>query len=446
MCDGRGTCGRARILDQAEVGTIAQQATKLLASDAADRNGAEPSLRLESSFPFDEHSAAALNSLALSPALLKAASNVLAIGHHDVRLVEAVLCGHSEPKPVTHEDSHFATPAQFGEAAVAIIPLALGDASLPADGHAYFIGLGAPFQTSCPLSFRVTLRASFAEWVSADAYVRSAPVRLAQFPIQLSALGFPHPGHVHWTPESLADVARRYPDVDLSEYSAALRSSAKADSAAQVAKLPEREGGSFDESGRYWMPIERAQGTDPLHAPLSARQVAEFREQGCILIDGIWPRNLISAAVKAAENCDPGCEQAVNKSPHYTRNDSTVLHDATHAYPFNSPALNDVTLHPGFLAAVAQLLRVDVSAIRLTQSALDEKRRMAPPDPNEKQNYSWAHQDGNQPMHQDFGNNTLLTPARSKSQWADPNDVQAILYYSTWHTGGPTAFVPGLNH
>ena len=32
------------------------------------------------------------------------------------------------------------------------------------------------------------------------------------------------------------------------------------------------------------------------------------------------------------------------------------------------------------------------------------------------------------------------------SQWAEPNEVQGILYYDDWKIGGPTAFVPGLTH
>jgi hypothetical protein len=40
----------------------------------------------------------------------------------------------------------------------------------------------------------------------------------------------------------------------------------------------------------------------------------------------------------------------------------------------------------------------------------------------------------------------MLTPARSASQWAQPEEVQCIIYYDEWEVGGPTAFLPGLRH
>jgi hypothetical protein len=49
----------------------------------------------------------------------------------------------------------------------------------------------------------------------------------------------------------------------------------------------------------------------------------------------------------------------------------------------------------------------------------------------------------------DFGNNTLLFPARSAGHWAaSPEDVQGIVYFTDWDSslGGGTAIVPGLRH
>ena len=34
----------------------------------------------------------------------------------------------------------------------------------------------------------------------------------------LEAFGFPPPGHPYWTPETLAGMALRYPDLDLSPW------------------------------------------------------------------------------------------------------------------------------------------------------------------------------------------------------------------------------------
>ncbi len=51
-----------------------------------------------------------------------------------------------------------------------------------------------------------------AEWHN---FVQQATAR------QLTVLGFPAPGHSYWTDETLAGVARRYPDLDLAPYRAA---------------------------------------------------------------------------------------------------------------------------------------------------------------------------------------------------------------------------------
>lgn len=55
-------------------------------------------------------------------------------------------------------------------------------------------------------------------------------------------------------------------------------------------------------------------------------------------------------------------------------------------------------------------------------------------------------------MHNDFGNNTVLFPARNAKHWGKPEEVQSILYYNDFDGessncgGGGTAFVPGLGH
>jgi hypothetical protein len=443
------------ILDGADLATTARAAAELLSRQPTDD-------AVTWSFPFLESAcgdaADPLNALALNPRLLRLAAAALgAKDQHGVRLVEAVLHGCPDDKPATHDSSHFGVPAQSGEALVAIVSLVEGAADA---GRATLIGLQTPFQTRCPISLRVTLRADFAEWISADAYVRSAPVKLAQLPIQLSALGFPPPGHAHWTPASLAEAARRYPALDLHAYAAKLTCQGSGEVEAAVvakselpAREPQRDGGSLDGAGRYWVPVEQAAGTDPLRAPLSARQVEAFREQGCVLIDGLWPAELVAAASRAADICHPAHDQAADRPQRLTRVDAGGRlakrghHDAARTYPFDAPALNDLTLYPGILAAVAQLMQVEVPEIRLTQSALNGKRGLqAPLKPGEKLDFSWGQRDGNQPMHLDYNNNTLLTPARSTTRWAEPDEVQAIVYLDDWRTGGPTAFVPGLTH
>ena len=37
-------------------------------------------------------------------------------------------------------------------------------------------------------------------------------------PRQREMVGFPAPGHSYWTPETIADVAQRYPRMDMTPY------------------------------------------------------------------------------------------------------------------------------------------------------------------------------------------------------------------------------------
>jgi hypothetical protein len=77
--------------------------------------------------------------------------------------------------------------------------------------------------------------------------------------IQLAALGFPPPGHAHWTAASLHQVAGRYPELDLSEYEAALPSSAAMAPLPAMTPIPAREGGTIHTDGAagtqsyYWV-------------------------------------------------------------------------------------------------------------------------------------------------------------------------------------------------
>jgi len=109
--------------------------------------------------------------------------------------------------------------------------------------------------------------------------------------------------------------------------------------------------------------------------------------------------------------------------------------------------LNEITLNPNLLRVVSQLMDVPIHRIRITQSACFAKRG---PDETQLNNGidSSNHdvdyfENGNQPIHQDFGNNTLLTVNTSNK----PVEVQAMLYYNDFEdVGGGTSFVPGLSH
>eukprot|EP01050_Picozoa_sp_SAG11_P011960 SAG11_NODE_1300_length_5261_cov_8.900232_6_plen_138_part_00 len=120
-------------------------------------------------------------------------------------------------------------------------------------------------------------------------------------------------------------------------------------------------------------------------------------------------------------------------------------------------------LHPNLLGCVRQLLGVaNVDELRLLQHTVTAKFGFpaTPTDADAKEEpgskHGWGEEAaGEQPLHQDFGNNTLLTPARGAingveheaavDRWLPVEELQAIVYYIEGSVG-PTAFVPGLRH
>jgi len=164
--------------------------------------------------------------------------------------------------------------------------------------------------------------------------------------------------------------------------------------------------------------------------PLNEAQVAHWRENGWIFLDGIWPSALIEEGSRAAEDMWPHL---------------TVRYEEAYklaGFPYADDSLNQITLHPRLLGAVGQLLGRPTHEVRLTQALLLGKN--GPKDDKPRAPKDWP---GNQGIHLDFGNNTLLTPARSTGQWKGVEEVQGILYYNdSDEVGGGTAFVDGLRH
>jgi hypothetical protein len=94
-------------------------------------------------------------------------------------------------------------------------------------------------------------------------------------------------------------------------------------------------------------------------------------------------------------------------------------------FPFSRSALNGIVLHPRILRAAAQLLKVENEDVRFYGDVVLGKYGVSPPD-------------GDQDLHLDFGNNTLLVPPSSA-----PETVNVILNYSedAIETDGATRFV-----
>eukprot|EP01043_Picozoa_sp_COSAG02_P018358 COSAG02_NODE_856_length_16468_cov_131.787831_17_plen_152_part_00 len=117
----------------------------------------------------------------------------------------------------------------------------------------------------------------------------------------------------------------------------------------------------------------------------------------------------MSAACAAASSIHPLNKAESRVFADYPTDEGPVLQrqptfDACNTFPFDSPALNAVSLHPRILGAVSQVLEKPVHHVRMTQAALNGKYGPEKPRPDGVQfEFSWGNQDGNQPMHQDYG-------------------------------------------
>ena len=297
----------------------------------------------------------------------------------------------------------------------------------------------------------IILRKRESEWVSNEAFIRNlsgqGPWLAELTPTQRSTLGFPPAGHKFWQqPTALSQMIGRYPSLDPEPYLAA--------GAAPLAPASYGEGlestgaSSTTELGLYppppnrmALPVETVEGL-PDGLVLTPEQVRQFREEGYLLIHGIWPQELVDRAVDAMRELHP------NKAA--GEPDAPPSRGVTRAgqFPYHNSVLNEMNLHPRFLTAVGQLLDVPEEEIRLTQSMVGAKQGTETPDPAEVAPKSWMNPRGDQPIHLDFGNNTVLFPARSAGHWGAPEDVQGIPYFTNWEEsgGGGTTIVPGLRH
>lgn len=164
---------------------------------------------------------------------------------------------------------------------------------------------------------------------------------------------------------------------------------------------------------------------------LTADQVANWRDAGFVLVDAVFPAELIATLEQDASNTFPAPGSTAAAAI------ADFGSDGGFVFPAINSAFNDITLHPRLLRAVAQLLAVQVSGLRLTQSDLWAKyghRRDAAVN-----GASAASDNQDQRIHVDYPNHTLAHP----TPWHRPEAVEAILYLSDFaDCGGPTAVVP----
>jgi len=157
---------------------------------------------------------------------------------------------------------------------------------------------------------------------------------------------------------------------------------------------------------------------------LDDQHIASWRERGFTLASGIFPDALISELTSAA----------MQQFPTLHSSEALEIADFGSAvvFPSRISAFNTLTLHPRLLAAVAELLNISVSGLRLSQADLWPKYGRTEKSAGPLDNMD-------QRIHVDYPNHTLAHP----TEWSRPEAVEIIVYLSdVEECGGPTAVVP----
>lgn len=187
----------------------------------------------------------------------------------------------------------------------------------------------------------------------------------------------------------------------------------------------------------WWHPAKLA-SDDKLHIEqpiLTNEQVRQFREDGFLVVTGLWPDNLISRASTEAMELHPR-DQIIER--HNAGKQFRGFSEMPWVHKQESApetALNHMTIHPRALRAVAQLMETDGLNIRLSQSHVIARFGELITESGDGLEETIK---GDQDIHVDYGNNTLMVPPRTVS----PECVACLCYYSDVdECGGATHFV-----
>jgi hypothetical protein len=164
---------------------------------------------------------------------------------------------------------------------------------------------------------------------------------------------------------------------------------------------------------------------------LSAQQVQQWRDKGFVFVRDLLPAALVDELAAAAGQHYPAAGTPAAKA--FTDFGS----GGALTFPSAISGLNQVSLHPGLLNAMAALLDTSVAGLRLSQSDLWAKYGRQG-DALDKP--ASARTDNNdQRMHVDYPNHTLVHPP----PWQRPEAVEVILYLTdAVDNAGGTAVVP----
>ena len=178
---------------------------------------------------------------------------------------------------------------------------------------------------------------------------------------------------------------------------------------------------------------------------LTPAQVQQWKEQRFVVVDGIWPADLIADAVRAHTGFVPPISpdnpaaELVRGKDFRGRQTGFGAGNREQEFPFDSKeldAFNQLTLHPRALQAVAQLL--GTNDLRVTRSNFGAKIGALGHEKPRTSFRTGFGEVGDQPMHLDFRNNMLLVPSAHR-----PDTVAGILYLNNVEdAGGATGIVP----
>ena len=176
----------------------------------------------------------------------------------------------------------------------------------------------------------------------------------------------------------------------------------------------------------WWHPQDLSANQVP--SILSASQVDQFRHDGFVVVTGLWPVDLIMQAAVEARELHP-FDDVVDARGGFS--EMPWVHKREDA---PDVALNHMTIHSRALAAVSQLMERPVLDLRLSQSHVIAKYGHQISRPGEERDGTIA---GDQDIHVDYGNNTLMVPPHRTRAEA----VACLCYYSDVdEAGGATHF------
>jgi len=187
----------------------------------------------------------------------------------------------------------------------------------------------------------------------------------------------------------------------------------------------------------WWFPDELDQSRSLEKGVLSESQIQNFMDHGFVVVTGLWPTATIEQAATEAIELHPPEDIAQRNKEQASLQNLSAMPWTQRREDAPDAILNHMTIHPRALAAVAQLMDSDVLDIRLSQSHVIAKsgRFISPDEPDDRRIM------GDQDIHVDYGNNTLMVPAHTDT----PDSVACLCYYSdVEESGGATHFARAL--